>query len=229
MGLDSFLDKVTKNENAKTIKDYYTADNILDYRMDKAIFKTLDENGKNYSCKKWCGTDEKAIPETELKSYAEEYKIRFYGWDVEKKYGHYSLFDGVGYWRKANAIHRWFVENVQDGNDDCGEYEVTKEKLEELKDTCLEVLAGCELVDGKVKNGATLVDGEWQDNIEDGKVIADVSVAESLLPTTSGFFFGSTEYDEWYVKDIQHTIDIIAKVLEETDFEKEIIIYSSSW
>jgi hypothetical protein len=25
----------------------------------------------------------------------------------------------AGYWRKANAIHRWFVDNVQDGNDDC--------------------------------------------------------------------------------------------------------------
>ena len=25
----------------------------------------------------------------------------------------------VGYWRKANAIHKWFVDNVQDGNDDC--------------------------------------------------------------------------------------------------------------
>ena len=25
-----------------------------------------------------------------------------------------SLSSEVGYWRKANAIHRWFVENVQD-------------------------------------------------------------------------------------------------------------------
>ena len=26
----------------------------------------------------------------------------------------------VGYWRKANAIHNWFVENVQKYDDDCG-------------------------------------------------------------------------------------------------------------
>ena len=26
----------------------------------------------------------------------------------------------VGYWRKANAIHGWFVRNVQNGKDDCG-------------------------------------------------------------------------------------------------------------
>ena len=26
----------------------------------------------------------------------------------------------VGYWRKANAIHDWFVKNIQDGKDNCG-------------------------------------------------------------------------------------------------------------
>ena len=30
----------------------------------------------------------------------------------------------AGYWRKANAIHRWFVENVQKGEDDCRDYYV---------------------------------------------------------------------------------------------------------
>lgn len=46
----------------------------------------------------------------------------------------------IGYWRKANAIHQWFVENVQDGIDDCKEYEVTMEQLWELRDLCQEVL-----------------------------------------------------------------------------------------
>jgi hypothetical protein len=40
--------------------------------------------------------------------------------------------DDVMYWRKANAIHGWFVENVQDGVDDCSPFEVTKEHFEEL-------------------------------------------------------------------------------------------------
>lgn len=38
----------------------------------------------------------------------------------------------IGYWRKANAIHKWFVDNVQDGNDDGGTYYVDKSQLEEL-------------------------------------------------------------------------------------------------
>lgn len=46
----------------------------------------------------------------------------------------------VGYWRKANAIHKWFVDNVQDGKDDCGEYYVSADQLNALHDTVQEVL-----------------------------------------------------------------------------------------
>lgn len=38
----------------------------------------------------------------------------------------------VGYWRKDDELHDWFVANVQGGKDDCGYYEVTKEHLERL-------------------------------------------------------------------------------------------------
>lgn len=47
----------------------------------------------------------------------------------------------AAYWRKSNQIHRWFVDNVQDGNDDCGTYFVSHEQLQELVDLCKEVLA----------------------------------------------------------------------------------------
>lgn len=39
------------------------------------------------------------------------------------------------YWRKANAIHQWFVENVQGGVDDCRESRVEREDLVKLQDT----------------------------------------------------------------------------------------------
>ena len=51
-----------------------------------------------------------------------------------------SLLEEVGYWRKANAIHRWFVNNVQNGVDDCGEYYVTDNNLLDLRDLCSKVL-----------------------------------------------------------------------------------------
>ena len=44
------------------------------------------------------------------------------------------------YWRKTNSVHKWFVDHVQDGNDDCGYYSVDYEELEELRDTCRKVL-----------------------------------------------------------------------------------------
>ena len=45
------------------------------------------------------------------------------------------------YWRKANAVHRWFVQNVQEGNDDCREYYVTRPQLQSLLSVCKEVIA----------------------------------------------------------------------------------------
>lgn len=101
----------------------------------------------------------------------------------------------MGYWRKANQIHNWFVENVQDGNDDCNTYYVTRDQLEELKELCINVLANKEL-------------------------------AEDLLPTGAGFFFGSTTYDEYYYGDLNDTVGIITRCLE-TRFDS--FEYQSSW
>ncbi len=58
-------------------------------------------------------------------------------------------------WRKSNQIHRWFVENVQDGNDDCHSYYVSSDQLKQLLGTCRKVLDASELVPGQVSNGYT--------------------------------------------------------------------------
>ena len=100
------------------------------------------------------------------------------------------------YWRKSNHIHKWFVDNVQKGNDDCGTYWVNRSKLQELLELCQRVL-----------------------NFK--------HLAEDQLPTQSGFFFGSTDYDESYYNDIVYTIHILEQALSMPDswnFE-----YSSSW
>ena len=46
----------------------------------------------------------------------------------------------VGYWRKANMIHDWFVKNVQEGKDECIPHPVYRENLIELKELCQTVL-----------------------------------------------------------------------------------------
>ena len=59
------------------------------------------------------------------------------------------------------------------------------------------------------------------------KVNADNSLAEELLPSASGFFFGGTGYDEWYFNDINHTIEIIEECLEDASADE--FEYNASW
>lgn len=46
------------------------------------------------------------------------------------------ITEEVGYWRKANHIHNWFVENVQGGVDECQESYVERSQLIELMELC---------------------------------------------------------------------------------------------
>lgn len=48
---------------------------------------------------------------------------------------------GAAYWRKANAIHGWFVRNIQSGQDDRESYEVTRQELQKLIALCQRCIA----------------------------------------------------------------------------------------
>ena len=85
-----------------------------------------------------------------------------------------GVTEQVCYWRKANAIHDWFVVNCQNGVDECQRTPVPVEKLIELL--------------GLVNT-----------------VLEDPDLGPTLLPTSSGFFFGDTKYDEYYLEDMKHT------------------------
>lgn len=136
------------------------------------------------------------------------------------------IVETAGYWRKANAIHSWIVANVQDGEDNCASYYFDTEKMQELLDICNKILAEVRLVDGKVSNGKRMEGGEWVDIWEDGKIINNPNICHELLPTQSGFFFGGTDYDEYYYQDIQDTKNILEECLNDPDGE---YYYQSSW
>jgi len=58
-------------------------------------------------------------------------------------------------------------------------------------------------------------------------VLADKDRAAELLPSMSGFFFGSTEYNEDYFHDLEYTIKIVDSCLSlPLNWEFE---YQSSW
>jgi hypothetical protein len=129
-------------------------------------------------------------------------------------------------WRKANAIHQWFVENVQAGEDDCKEYRVGHEELQALYAVVCKVLESCELVPAKISNGYTFKNGKKEPILVDGKKVKNDKVARELLPTTEGFFFGATDYDEYYVEDLKYTKKILEDALKD---ESADYYYQSSW
>lgn len=105
------------------------------------------------------------------------------------------VVEEMGYWRKANHIHNWFVQNVQDGVDNCADYYVDRNDLENLLEAC-------------------------------ERVIVNPSQSEELLPTAQGFFFGVTEYEEYYFDTVRETISILKDCLSDED---AYFYYTSSW
>lgn len=80
----------------------------------------------------------KTDPPSSLPEY-EKVAALFPEMDNDMIYG-FDVTRVVGYWRKANQIHQWFVDNVQEGEDDCRKYDVSRDQLVELRDICQSVL-----------------------------------------------------------------------------------------
>lgn len=133
----------------------------------------------------------------------------------------------VMYWRKANAIHKWFVTNCQEGIDDCRDADVSRKQLAELRDTCQKVIDRVEVVPGDIHIGTSWRNGARSESYEPGGVIANPDVAAALLPTTDGFFFGGGGYDQYYLLSLRETIDAINRALRLDD--EWIFEYHSSW
>lgn len=137
----------------------------------------------------------------------------------------------AAYWRKANAIHNWFVRKVQGGEDDCGHYYVSRERLVELADLCDRLLRELRLEDGTIHVGTRYSQAEGTVAMtEEGQVIANPELADELLPTTGGFFFGSTAYNQYYLEDLRYTRDRLREVLAIAAENSHIYFeYHSSW
>lgn len=139
----------------------------------------------------------------------------------------------VMYWRKANHIHGWFVENVQFGNDDCHPYYVSDEKLRELLDTCEKVIKASVLHENDEEIWTFKENAEGYPVVtqrDPCKVIGNPTIAKQLLPRRDGFFFGSQEYDESYLKAVVETRDWAERMLADRKAgDLRDMYYSSSW
>ncbi len=99
------------------------------------------------------------------------------------------------YWCKANQIHNWLSNQIEDGITSCSDYYFSFGTLKELRAVCKEVL----------DNNA---------------------LAEELLPTCQGPFFGETDYDEWYFAELEYTVRMIDQLeKDETKHEEGYFDY----
>jgi hypothetical protein len=131
----------------------------------------------------------------------------------------------VGYWRKFNALHNWFVNECAEGVDDCKDVYVSETKMEELYEVLHKVQSSLLLSPKKTLS----VKAGWGANgdiMEDIEVFSDTSVAEELFPSASGFFFGGTEYGEYYLEQVGKTIELVESLLAEPGGD---FYYQASW
>lgn len=111
----------------------------------------------------------------------------------------------TAYWRKANAIHGWFVSQCQNNVDECQESVVHPEQLAYLIALC--------------QTGIDMYNA------------GDLEAVAELLTPRSGFFFGSTDVDSWYYEDLANTVTQLTKALNTAAaIPGEITFrYQSSW
>lgn len=141
------------------------------------------------------GTDE------EKKKYTQIIQSVGMGEMVSKHSPHAHVRATVAYWRKANAIHSWFVQELQDGVDECQSTLVSTEDMAKL-------IAKCEAALQLYKEGK-------------------IEAAGECMTPAAGFFFGSTEVDDWWVEGLKDTIEQLTPLIKfGNEFE---FYYRASW
>ena len=127
------------------------------------------------------------------------------GLDEFSDYGMVTVDYPIGYWRKANAIHGWFVKECGGGVDEGQDINVSREQLVKLRDLCVSVMR-------------------------------EPVAAGNVLPPTKGFFFGSQDIDEWYIRDMGRTVEMLDHILSIIPEESQAkgsprwsFVYWASW
>jgi hypothetical protein len=125
----------------------------------------------------------------------------------------------IGYFRKVNFLMEFFH---YEGN--CEHKEISKDELEELRNACIEIgrMKPCKVEYVKATS-------QWdKDRVVNVYSEADQKRCSELLPTQSGFFFGSTDYDEWYFRDVKEVLAWVDGVLDNLG-DKEVVLMYCWW
>ena len=75
------------------------------------------------------------------------------------------------------------------------------------------------------------IDGDKIDEllVKCKQVLEDNSLAETLLPTQGGFFFGNTEYNDWYFYYVKEVYDKFSEIAEDFNSDEDMLSMVCSW
>ncbi|MDR2822330.1 MAG: hypothetical protein LBV58_02105 [Acholeplasmatales bacterium] len=141
------------------------------------------------------------LDDIDLVNYLEPYTYETNGEETVHK-----LFKMIGYFRKANSIHRFLYEKSNTSFPDYYPFEITREVIVNL----LDILKKLEI-------------------LRESKFDDFEKIAKIMLPTQSGFFFGTIDYGDSYFEDIKDGLKIFNKILKEVDFDNEFLFYYASY
>jgi hypothetical protein len=140
----------------------------------------------------------------------------------------------IGYFRKVNCLLPFFG---YEGN--CEYLEIEKCQIEDLIETAKELLDNYETFkQDLLKLNCDYEKANETSNEEDKKQIEEKldllwkafeELADKKLPTCDGFYFGDTEYRDWYIEDLLEIVEDFTKILEETDFDTEQVLMYCWW
>ena len=207
MALIMYLTRAPKHENV-SIEDMQAMDDYFAWHNKKK-----QDLSYNSTFEKWCGRYENDLPSTDIVKYYSKFYTKKtaydeYLGDVE----HYSVLEQIARMGKMNQVFKWFINNGMNYNVSKEYFEVTKENLIKLLDACNNAKSGFELVAAD-------------------KYKVNEEIAKKYMPLMEdvGMFFGSTEYDEWYAKDIIDFADVVQNILDTTDFENQVVYFNAIW
>lgn len=134
------------------------------------------------------------------------------------------ITEEVGYWRKFNALHGWFVNECGDGEDNCQEIYVGVDKMEELLGRLKKVQTIL-----NESGMVTKVNRDWNGKDYEVTIFDKTDEIEEIFAPTEGFFFGSNEIDEYFKNDVDRTIELIEELLKENEESKQYGLYSGDF
>ena len=170
---------------------------------------------------------------TEEEAFATYKALPYEIWkEMAEKQPEWKPIEEIAYWRKANMVHGFFmtckgywVEGIGNEDDhDCGYKHIPISELERLLDTCKTIVDN-----GFNYNGKHLeltAENLEEKDAEDCKPF-DIELCEEYLPTERGFFYGSYDYDGWYLSDVVDTYEMLTKLKKDGEFSGDI--YYHPW